>query len=175
MFPGTGTGVTPGTGTDTGTPPGTGFGDDDTSVFPETPPTTPVEPEPPVAPEPPVTPPVDPFIPVPPPIVPEEEPEFRGYGPIDPLAFKRLPALALPGLNPGFIAPPTYYNTTSPVQSRYYYGPRPYQPGPTFDPVLYNTVPAPAQPWGLQQMYTPIDLDQYLQTFAAGPVAPIQR
>jgi hypothetical protein len=133
--------------------------------------------EPPVV-EPPVVPPVvePPYIPVPPPIVPpEDEPEFPGYGPVDPLPFRKLPALALPGLNPGFIAPPTYYNTTSPVQSRYYYGPRPYQPGPTFDPQLYNTVPAPAQPWGLQQMYTPINLDQYLQTFAPGPVAPIQR
>jgi hypothetical protein len=132
--------------------------------------------EPPVV-EPPVVPPVvePPYIPVPPPIVPPEEPEFPGWGPVDPLPFRKLPALALPGLNPGFIAPPTYYNTTSPVQSRYYYGPRPYQPGPTFDPQLYNTVPAPAQAWGLQQMYTPINLDQYLQTFAPGPVAPIQR
>jgi hypothetical protein len=114
---------------------------------------------------------VPPFVPVPPPIVPADT--WKGWSPIDPLAFKRLPDLRLPGLNPGFIAPAPYYQTTSPVQSQYYWGARPYQPGPTFNQALYDTVPAPAQPWGLQQMYTPTDLNQFLQGFSTvGPIAP---
>jgi hypothetical protein len=71
---------------------------------------------------------VPPFVPVPPPIVPADT--WKGWSPIDPLAFKRLPDLRLPGLNP-------------------------------------------AQPWGLQQMYTPTDLNQFLQGFSTvGPIAP---
>jgi hypothetical protein len=67
-----------------------------------------------------------------------------------------------------------FYNTTSPVQGQYYWGNHPYQPGPTFDPLLYNNVPgAAAQPWGLQQMYTPVDLNAVLARYGvAGPIAP---
>ena len=70
------------------------------------------------------------------------------------------------GLNPGYIAPGDFYKTTSPVQSRFYYGQHPYQTGgPTgqvFDPVLYNTVPeAPRTPWGLQQMAAPLGANPY--------------
>lgn len=58
------------------------------------------------------------------------------------------------GLSPGLIAPTPFYQTTSPVQSQYYYGGHPFQAGETFDPGLYNTAPAaPEIPWGLQQMY----------------------
>ena len=113
-----------------------------------------------------------PFVPVPPPIVPPDT--WPGWSSIDPLAFKRLPDLRLPGLNPGFINPQPFYQTTSPVQSRYNWSQqRPYQPGPVFDQALYNQVPAPAQPFGLQQMFTPTDLNQFLQGFSTvGPIAP---
>jgi ferrous iron transport protein B len=44
------------------------------------------------------------------------------------------------------------------------------QTGTTFDPLAWNNVPgASAQPWGLQQLYTPTDINQYV---AAQPVAP---
>jgi len=150
----------------TTTQPGTGFGDDDTSVFPETPPTTlpPVE----------IITPVTPYVPVPtPPVGEDPDTKFKGYGPITPLVFGKTGQINNPGLNPGFIQPSPYYRTTSPVQSQYYYGQRPYQPGPVFDQALYNQVPnAPAVPFGLQQMYTPTDLNAYLSQFTAGPVAP---
>jgi hypothetical protein len=54
-------------------------------------------------------------------------------------------------LNPGFIAPTPFYNTTRPEQAKYYYGTHAYQPGPTFDPNLYNYAPAaPNTPFGSQ-------------------------
>ena len=60
------------------------------------------------------------------------------------------------GLNPGWIQPTDFYNTTSPVQSHYYWGGHPYQAGPTFNPTTYNAVPnAPGTPWGLQQSFNP--------------------
>ena len=91
-----------------------------------------------------------------------------------------LPDLELPGLNPGFIQAQPFYQTTSPVQSQYYWGNHPYIKTMA-DLPNYNNIPnAPAQPWGMQQMYQPINLAQYLaalnQTGAApavaGPVAP---
>ena len=151
---------------------------------------TPVNPPAPVTPvvvEPPVTPPAGPapvevitpptpYVPVPtPPVGEDPATKFKGYGPITPLMFGTAGQVNNPGLNPGFIQPSPYYNTTSPVQSQYYYGQRPYQPGPVFDQALYNQVPnAPAVPFGLQQMYTPTDLNQYLNQFtqSSGPVAP---
>ena len=96
------------------------------------------------------------------------------YGPIPPTQWGTTGGLVNPGLNPGFIDAQEFYNTTSPVQSKFYYGQHPYQPGPVFDPLLYNNVPgAPNQPWGLQQMYTPTDLNAVLARYGvAGPVAP---
>jgi hypothetical protein len=149
---------------------------------------TPVNPPAPVTPvevaPPPVTPPAGPapvevitpptpYVPVPTPPVGEEPPKWSGWGPVDPLKFGQVGQVNNPGLNPGWIQPTPFYNTTSPVQSQYYWGQRPYQPGPRFDQALYNTVPAaPATPFGLQQMYTPTDLNQYLSQFTPGPVAP---
>jgi hypothetical protein len=120
-----------------------------------------------------ITPPT-PYVPVPtPPVGEDPATKFKGWGPITPLMFGTAGQINNPGLNPGFIQPTPYYRTTSPVQSQYYYGQRPYQPGPTFNQALYNTVPnAPAVPFGLQQMYTPTDLNAYLSQFTAGPVAP---
>ena len=43
-----------------------------------------------------------------------------------------------------------YYTPQNAAQSQYYWGTHPYQPGPTFDPTLYNTLPqAPTTPWGM--------------------------
>ena len=109
-------------------------------------------------------------------LTPEEMARKRGYGPIDYAKFGSFPDFPNPGLNPGWIRPTPQYQTTSPVQSQFYWGAHPYQLGPTFDPVAYNQVPgAPAQPFGLQQMYTPLDINTYLQglnQFTTGPVAP---
>ena len=92
------------------------------------------------------------------------------YGPIAPPNWGTTGALVNPGLNPGFVRPPKFYNTTSPVQAQYNWGQHPYQPGPTFDPLAYNNVAgATPQPWGLQQLYTPTDINQYVAT---QPVAP---
>ena len=99
----------------------------------------------------------------------------------------KTPALVYPGLNPGWIAPTPYYQTTSPVQSKYYWGQHPYQPGSTFDAALYNQVQAPAVPWGVQQARTPFDVNKFINEVilspgyqaaakgvapVAGPVAP---
>ena len=117
--------------------------------------------------------PVTPYVPVPTPPVPEDPVKPKGYGPITPLGFGDVGQIFNPGLNPGFVQPTPFYNTTSPVQSQYYWGQHPYQPGPRFDQNLYNQVPnAPRTPFGLQQMYTPTDLNQYLSKFTAGPVVP---
>ena len=61
------------------------------------------------------------------------------------------PQVQIPtGLNPGWINPPVYYTPQNAAQSQYYWGTHPYQPGPTFDPTLYNTLPqAPTTPWGM--------------------------
>jgi hypothetical protein len=117
--------------------------------------------------------PATPYVPVPTPPVGQEPAAPRGYGPITPLEFGDVGRIYNPGLNPGFVQPTPFYRTSSPVQSKFYWGQHPYQPGPTFDQTLYNTVPgAPQQPFGLQHMYTPTDLNQYLNQFTAGPVAP---
>ena len=121
-----------------------------------------------------VTPPVDTPIPYVPP-TPVTPPKST-WKPADftPLKFGQYPDLPTPGLNPGWVQPTPYYNTTNAVQSQYYWGPHPYQPGPTFNQALYNTVPAPAVPFGLREMYQPTDINTYLARLNAvpGPVAP---
>ena len=100
---------------------------------------------------------------------PPKQPTQTGYGPIDPLTFKHLTSLTTPGTNPGYFVRPTpYYATTSPVQSQYYWGQHPYQTGDQFSQAQYNAVPAPVQPFGLQQLYTPTDISQYLQQLNKG-------
>lgn len=150
----------------------------------------PVEVTPPPAPETPVTPtepttptdPTLPIVPIVPPVTPIPTTETlhgRAYmGPI--------PDVTIPnGLNPGFITDvPTYYKTNNPAQAQYYWGAHPYQPGPKFNPTLYNQIPnAPVKPFGstyAQTSATPAQIlaamqNQYplLNTVSAsGPVRP---
>lgn len=107
----------------------------------------------------------------------------RTYEPIGPVQFGDVGKINLPGVNPGqfMIGVPQQYQTTSPVQSKFYYGQRPLQTGTEFNPDAYRAVPAPATPWGLQQLYTPIDPLTYasqqtgtppVYPMGLGPVAP---
>jgi hypothetical protein len=94
-----------------------------------------------------------------------------------------LPTLHIPtGLNPGWIAPTPFYQTTSPVQNQYFWGAHSFQEGPTFNAQQWNTVPgAPQHGWGLQEMAPvakPQDIVNYINSpeyqsqFVSGPVAP---
>jgi hypothetical protein len=97
-------------------------------------------------------------------IAPPPKLEEYQYGPLAPIEWGTVGTVNAPGLNPGLIGTvPQDYQTTSPVQSKFYYGPRPYQAGTTFDPALYAAVPKPVQPYGLQQAFfeTPQSYDQY--------------
>jgi hypothetical protein len=107
------------------------------------------------------------------PVMPTK-PTRRPLTPLDPTVFGQTASLVDPGLNPGMITNvPEQYATTSPVQSKFYYGEHPYQEGRTFDQDLYRQVPAaPAQPFGLQELYDPTDINAYLRKLALGPIAP---
>jgi hypothetical protein len=97
-------------------------------------------------------------------IAPPPKLEEYQYGPLPPIQWGTVGRVNAPGLNPGLIGTvPQDYQTTSPVQSKFYYGPRPYQTGTQFDPAQYAAVPKPAQPYGLQQAFfeTPQSYDQY--------------
>lgn len=85
------------------------------------------------------------------------------------------------GLSPGFIKPTPFYNTTNDVQNQYYWGSHGFQTGDTFDAGAYNQVPfAPAQGFGLQEMYQQLTPEQvaelqqpaYQAQFVSGPVVP---
>jgi len=118
-------------------------------VIPETPPVTEIVVDEPVAPTEPTTP-TDPNVPIVPivpptgPTTPTED-NYRGK-----YTWGNAPKVNIPtGLNPGWMAPQPFYQNTTPAQAQYYWGSHPYQPGPTFNSQLYNTVPsAPATPWG---------------------------
>lgn len=106
-------------------------------------------------PEEPVTPvdttPITPVFPVTKPVQDTKEPSTYT------LNWGTAPEVKIPtGLNPGWITNvPTYYQTTNPAQSQYYWGGHPYQPGPTFNPSLYNQIPnAPTTPWGATHAQT---------------------
>ena len=84
--------------------------------------------------------------------------------PANPPRFGKLGDLANPGLNPGFVTARPYYNTTSPVQSQYYWGNHPYAYDQA-DLANYNQVPyAPAVPWGVQQAQAPFDINQFIRS-----------
>ena len=74
------------------------------------------------------------------------------------------------GLNPGWIQPVAQYQTTSPVQSQFFWGAAPFQQGPTFNPQLAaQGVGAPVTPWGLQQMYQQLTPEQTAALVASSP------
>jgi hypothetical protein len=115
----------------------------------------------------------DPVIPIPP-TIPDATKPSTHYGTY---TWGNVPDLQIPtGLNPGYIQPTDFYKTDDPVQSHYYWGGHPYQPGPTFDQALYNRVPnAPGTPWGLQQSFNPnynYPITQYMPPQQYLPVAP---
>jgi hypothetical protein len=151
------TGSGSGTGTGTGTTPTTPVQPPLTPPTPVViPPDTsyvapvevaPVTPQEPVVTPPTTTPPTVPIVPIVPPVdtpVPEED-NYRGK-----YTWGTAPKVNIPtGLNPGWMAPQPFYKNTTDAQAQYYWGAHPYQPGPTFNSQLYNTVPqAPATPWG---------------------------
>ena len=82
------------------------------------------------------------------------------------------------GLNPGRIREVAQYTTTSPVQSRYYWGSAPFQTGgPTgqvFDPNLARQIPAAGtQGWGMQSMAQPLTAQQLTQLLLSGGLSPL--
>jgi hypothetical protein len=107
------------------------------------------------------------------------------YEPIGDVTFGEVTTPILPGLNPGFfVNVPEQYATTSPVQARYGWAPKAYQTGATFSPEQYR-LGQPAKAWGLQQMYTPLNIQEYIRQQALatqravapapapGPVKPV--
>jgi hypothetical protein len=91
-----------------------------------------------------------------PPIDTSTTPAKKSYGPITPLNWGAGVPLDNSGLNPGYITNVPAQYAPSGVRSQFYWGQHPYQAGTTFDPALYQTVPAaPVSPYGLQQMYDP--------------------
>jgi hypothetical protein len=95
-----------------------------------------------------------------------EMPTQPGYGPLPPIKWGSVPGLAIGGVNPGYLTfggkPPEFYQTTSPVQSKYYWGKHPYMQTPE-DLANYNNIPnAPAQPWGRQTAIEPFDVNAFI-------------
>jgi len=75
-------------------------------------------------------------------------------------------------LNPGLIAPEAFYNTYSPVQSKYSYAPKSVQFGNTFNAQQYNQAAAPATPFGLQNFTAPLTSAQIDDIIAGRPYTP---
>lgn len=111
------------------------------------------------------TPPIIPIIPIAP-----TPPGPRTYPPLPPVNFGNVGNINLPGVNPGFFTTTSpYYQTTSPVQSRYSWRQRPLQTGTEYSAALYNAPGVgPAQPFGLREMFTDTDINQYLAALAGG-------
>jgi len=64
-------------------------------------------------------------------------------------------------INPGWIQPKAFYNTTNPAQSKFFWGGHGPQftsgnPAAPFDARAYNQVAAPNTPWGLGQVAAPM-------------------
>jgi hypothetical protein len=87
-----------------------------------------------------------------------------GYGPLNNQYPVGTPTqLVNPGLNPGWITAQPFYNTTSPVQSQYYWGAHPYTETMA-DLPNRNAVPyAPVIPWGVQQAQAPLDVNALIR------------
>lgn len=137
-----------------------------------TPPTPGVTPEMPApggtTPTTPVTP-VTPIFPIITPTTPT--PGGGGGGGYTPTPGGPIQAINLPGgLNPGFMNPTPFYNTTNDAQSKFSWGARAFQPGPTFDANLYNSAPAPETPYGIQQIAEPLSPEQFARAAQGLPV-----
>lgn len=100
--------------------------------------------------------------------------QIPSYGPLPPIEFGKTGQLDLPGTNPGYFTSPTpFYQTTSPVQSQFFWGTRPLQTG-TFSQEAYNQVPgAPAVPFGIRGLDTPTNINEFLTSFNAPRTAPL--
>jgi hypothetical protein len=67
------------------------------------------------------------------------------------------------GLNPGWIQAVPQYATTNDVQDPFFWGAHPFQAGPTFNSALASHgIGAPAKSWGLQQQFTPMTQQDYV-------------
>jgi hypothetical protein len=75
------------------------------------------------------------------------------------------------GLNPGWIAPTPFYNTTDVAQSKFNWGMKGYQEGPRFNAQAYNQAPGSATPWGLQQLARPLTQAQIADIIAGRPIS----
>jgi hypothetical protein len=75
------------------------------------------------------------------------------------------------GLNPGWIAPTPFYNTTDVAQSKFNWGMKGYQEGPRFNAQAYNQAPGSATPWGLQQLAKPLTQAQIADIIAGRPIS----
>ena len=100
----------------------------------------------------------------------------RTYAPLPPVNWGSAEPLINPGVNPGFVGGPAqqpFYQTTSPVQSKYYYGTRPLIQTPDqIQPTLQDRTYAPVTPFGLQQMQQGYDLNQVLNQINQTPLNP---
>ena len=82
------------------------------------------------------------------------------------------------GLAPGLMRAPEFYKTYSPVQSKFTWGARPFQMGPTFNEQVALQGAGRETPWGLQSMFgRTLSYDELLklaqgQQLAPGPVVP---
>ena len=74
-------------------------------------------------------------------------------------------------LNPGYIKPTAFYNTTDPAQSQFYWGGHGPQFGPEFNAEAYNQVAAPDTPFGIPQVAGPLSPEDYA-AIAAGTYQP---
>ena len=107
---------------------------------------------------------------------PPARPDMGTFTPASPDPSWSQP-LQYPGMNPGLVGAGIRpaYQTTSPVQSQYYWGRQPFF-AQAEDLQNYNTSPyMPAQPWGIQQGYFEMP-PAYAQTPVFGanmqPIAP---
>jgi hypothetical protein len=98
------------------------------------------------------------------------------YAPLPPVNWGSVEPFGTFGVNPGEVVVPAqqpFYQTTSPVQSKYFYGQRPLIKTPDqITPTLMDRTNAPATPWGLQQMQQGYDLNQVLNQINQAPLNP---
>ena len=74
-------------------------------------------------------------------------------------------------MNPGWIDPTQFYNTTDPAQSQFFWGQHGYQEGPTFNAQAYNQAEASNTAWGLQQLAQPLTTAQIDDIIAGRPIS----